>query len=249
MIENWDLVVIDDRDLTGWTQPAEQFTDFLKVLSAAVAESYGTGLLWHGLDMPQGDWIDPSQIERLFVKHRPRDERRQVLNYVPSGVVVQGFLDRGADTRFDHENWFVNLRGTASGEAAEPGLGGLSVNAEFYAARSARSLLDHDLDWLIRLLASTGASVSATYGRITTDGLLDAIVDADKRITVGGLTLAPHGVELDPWPSSLTAYPCPVGYSDGQVVVADLDLLVNDPSSVIPDLLSLNAALPSHDSN
>jgi hypothetical protein len=251
VIENWDLVVIDDRDVQGWAQPAEQFTQFLKALSRAVTESYGMGLAWHGPDLPDDDWLDPAQIERLFVEHRPRYEDGRLLTYVPSGVVVHGFLDRGPNTDFSDENQFVRVYGTAAGESDECGDGGLSINAVFAARKGAMPLNEHRMEWLIGLLCSVGAAVTATRGRITTDGYLDATVDADVTgtITVGGLTLAPRGVDLEPWPSSLTPYPCPVGYPDGQVIVADLGLLVNDPGSLIPDLLSLNAALAPDDSN
>jgi len=244
VIENWRLLVINDRDNDGWGEPAQKFVAFLTALSSAVAEVYGTGLIWHGPDMPDGGWLDPQRIERGFAEDKTRDEAGKALAYIPSWVVVQGFLDRGEHTDFSEDKWLVNVSGTAGGEPVD---GTISVNAQFYVRKSARQLIDHDPDWLVSLLCRVAAAVSATRGRITTDGFLDAEVDADvvtpEGIGTGALSLAPHGVSLDPWPASLTAYPCPVGYPDGQVIVADLARFATDPASLIPDLATLTVAL------
>jgi len=242
--DNWDLLVINDHENDGWAEPAQKFVAFLIALSDAVAESYGTGLLWHGPDMPDGDWLDPQRIERGFAEDKYRDESGKVLTYIPSWVVVQGFLDRGEHTDFSEDKWLVNVSGTAGGEPVD---GTINVNAQFYVRKTARRLIDHDLDWLIGMLCRVADAVSATRGRISTDGFIDAEVDADvvtpEGIGTGALSLAPHGVNVDPWPTSLTVFPCPVGYPGGQVVVADLERFTTDPASLIPDLAMLTDAL------
>lgn len=44
-------------------------------------------------------------------------------------------------------------------------------------------------------------------------------------------------------PPTFTAHPCPTGYPDGLVLVADPDLVTNDPEALLDDILAVDGAL------
>ncbi|GAB3753288.1 hypothetical protein [Microlunatus parietis] len=238
--------MLSTQRVDNWAQSAEQLKAFMDALSATVsAGPYGLPLAWKSYqEMDVELWHDLSAIERELVDMRNTNDDGTLAGANPdSHVVVQAYLDRGSDTDFSDSGQLLNLRATLGHDAEFPSIDG---KAEFYVGerkQPALPLQGHDPGWLVQLISTAAASVSADRARIITDSLHDAI--ADRRILplgLGVLSLAPHGIDLD-LPASLTAYPCPTGYPDGQVIVADLDRAATDPESLVDDLLLLNEAL------
>lgn len=245
--EDWTLQVLSHEPMNGWARSAEQLKAFLDALSEAIAAGpYGVPVVWKSYqEMDVDRWRDVGAIEHHLLTRRDSNDDGTLTGVPQSSTVVQAYLDHGADTDFSDGADLLNLR-AALGH--EPRFGSISCQAEFFARKPeppAKPLHDHDPRWLADLLGTTAASVNADDARIYTIGVDDALAERVDLppLGLGILSLAPYGIDLDPLPASLTAYPCPTGYPDGQVIVADLDRAATDPEPLVDDLLILNEAL------
>jgi hypothetical protein len=149
---------------------------------------------------------------------------------------VQGYRD-------DAPEPMVNAMWHAGSDDDWPFNGVITFYVGDPAAGVTLPLPDHPIDWLVRLVSAASAAVAADQARIETVPLADELMDARFDSVVGALTLAPHGIDLDVLPASVSVRPCPVGYPDGAVLVADLQQVTTDPAALVDDLLVLDDAL------
>ncbi|MFC7621251.1 hypothetical protein [Microlunatus sp. GCM10028923] len=246
--EDWKLQVLSHERVLDWTASARQLKAFMDALSDLVeAGPYGEKLSWKSYEEMDVDlWPDLGRVEQELLAMRDTNDDGTLAGPNPdSRIVVQAYLDRGTETDYSEAGQLINLRAVLG---HDPQFSSIGCQATFSARRPdqpAQLLSDHDPAWLVELLCTAAASVNADQARIDTRSVFRALrarVDLAP-LGLGILSLAPYGIDLDPLPTSLTAYPCPTGYPDGQVIVADLERAATDPESLVDDLLILNDAI------
>jgi len=235
MRQDWTLNLASRQAVEVWHGEARRLRGLLDVVSECVTAEYQAPLVWRDEDLSVEQWRDLDEIVAEMERQQLRDDFGKIMKGGGATGVVQGY-------RNDLPREMTNVLWTAGSDEWP-----FSAAADFYtkdlAGGHARPFADHSVDWLVRLLSASAAAVSAEEGRIYTGPLIDALIDERMEAAVGALTLAPHGIDPAALPASITAYPCPVGYPDGQILVADLERVTNDPASLVNDLLAIDDAL------
>jgi hypothetical protein len=220
-----------------WRGEVRRLRRLLDVMSDAVQEQYGGPLTWRSEDLSAEQWRDPGQVAAKMERKQLRDDFGKVMTGGGARGVVQGYRDDLAES-MTSAMWKVG---------AVDGRYPFQCNNKFWAGDLdkgyALGLYEHPVDWLVRLLCTSAVAISGDSGRIYTTQLLDAIIDERPEANVGALTLVPNSIDPATLPASITAYPCPVGYPDGVVLVADPERVVNDPESLVGDLLAVDDTL------
>ena len=236
VIEDWTLQVISKEPIDSWEEAARVLRGLLDAVGSAVAREYGASPSWSNEDMGAEAWQDLDRITANVLDLRHRDEEGRLWEELGSSGIVQGYLP-------GHGRALVNLRYTLRSNRNSA-----QCHIEFWAAGRdavARPLDRHPPEWLVYLACSVGAAVRADQVRVYTRSLSRALRTADPKawFSLGAVSLAPSGLDTSGLPASLTAYDCPMGYPQGTVVVADLRRVVDDPASLVGDLLVLDDAL------
>ncbi|GAB4001632.1 hypothetical protein GCM10029992_37680 [Glycomyces albus] len=238
----WALVTSSDtRVENGLSGEARRLRSQLDAISERIEAEYGAPLTWRSEDMSAEQWRDLDAIGTEIEANRLRDDDGNLMPGGSAGGSVQGYLDGypdfmasggwsvgGDEAAFDHVLEF---------RAADPTRG------------DARPLNEHDPDFLVALLCAAAAAVDADEATIRYGKLEDTLADAREEASwyTGALTLFSTGIRDAELPDSITAYPCPVGYPDGTVLVADLDRVISDYETLVPDLLRVHDLYQARD--
>lgn len=236
----WTLVTSSWEAVEGWSAEAARLLDQLRVVQGCVASEYGEPLVWRSDDMTAEQWRDVDAIAAEIIDGRLRDDFGNLMPGGGASGVVQGY--RGVHTGFMIAGfWSV-------------GGDGCQINTIYNVSDhdtdegDARQLNEHSTEWLVQLLSAAAGSVNASEARIVSAALDDELADAREEAAwdVGVLTLFPRGIGDAELPESITAYPCPSGNPDAVVLVADLDRVIDDPESLVPDLLRVHDLYLEH---
>lgn len=236
MSVSWKLNVASPQPLDGWYGEAQRLQNVLDTVSRQVEIEYGFVLLWRNEDLTTERWQDTDTLATYLKNEELRDDFGKLMVGAGSNCVVQGYRQENTDAS---TNALVT--------AGTKGEWTFVCTVTFYAGDTAcgmfRTLPGHRPEWLVRLLCEVAHAAHATIARIRISSLSKPLRRARPGYNVGVLTLAPHGVDVTALPVSITAHPCPVGYPDGLVLAADLDLLAADPAALVDDLLVVDDLL------
>src|SRR6266545_1458297 len=236
MHDRWRLHVASRERVGVWHGEARRLRAVLDAISACVGEEYGAPLDWRNESMSADQWSSLDEIAAELERERLRDDEGEVMQGGGSTNVIQGYRDAAPKA-------MTNALASVGADDDWP----FVCNTTFYTRETeqggARLLHEHPVDWLVRLLCEAADPVRADQARITTTSLQGELLDARETTNVGALTLAPHGINTAAMPARVQAHPCPVGYPDGVVLVADLQRVANDPASLVDDLLAVDDLL------
>jgi hypothetical protein len=201
-----------------------------------MSTEYSEPLIWRSATMTAEQWQDLDAITAEILDGQIRDETPEQNLMAGAGAtgLVQGYRGQLPNMAVA-STWSV-------GSERSPFNNILNFNDREPDKGNARRLNEHEPAWLVRLLCEAAAAVGADQAKIK-DGMLDdevADVREEASWHVGALTLFPEGIGDAELPESITAYPCPSGYPDGVVLVADLDKVIDEPESLVPDLLRVH---------
>lgn len=232
----WTLVTSSWKAVDGWPAEAARLRSQLDAINACIADEYGEPLVWQSPTMTAEQWSDSQAITDEIMRVRIRDETPEQ-NLMPGAGargVVQGYRDGFAKFMIA-SGWGVGGDGCQFNNV-------LNFSDRTPSEGHARKLNEHSPEWLVNLLCSAATAVDASEATIRYGDLEDELAEASEEAAsrIGALTLLPNGIDGAELPDSITAHPCPVGYPDGIVLVADLDRVVNDYEALVPDLLRIH---------
>lgn len=234
---SWTMVVSSKQVIDGgWAGEAQRLRSFLDVVSTCLETEYHESVAWGNDVLSVEQWNDLNKLTAEIERQRLRNDDGSLFTGGSSGSVV---VARRGEALESMANNLWNVGGDGEWQFNSA----ITFYDYDFKAGEAKPLLEHPTAWLVHLISAASASVGAVEGRIDTDELMDEMLEVREVFDVGGLTLAPNGIGDAKLPASITAYPCPVGYPNGLVLVADMDRLVNDPASLVDDLLAVNDIL------
>jgi hypothetical protein len=240
MVENWSMTIWSDDPTDRWHGEARRLRATLNAISSAVLSLYGEPLTWRSETLDADGWRDVDRLAAHLEERQLRDDVGTVMKGGGANGTVQGFLG-------DRLQSMTNMQ---YGAGAQPTPFHCTVS--FYAresARGARPINEHPVAWLVQLLAETSQATgdNVSLARIETTRLPRFLTRTRPHADIGALTLAPATVNPTALPASVTVHPCP-GWPDRVVLVADLTRVVNDPESLVADLIAaedaMNQAVP-----
>ena len=232
----WKLVTSSQEQVDGWEAEAARLRRQLDAITACMATEYSEPLIWRSETMTAEQWQNLDSITAEILAERIRDEMPEQNLMAGAGAtgLVQGYRGQLPNLAVASV-WSV-------GSDRSPFNNILNFNDLEPDKGNARRLNEHEPAWLVRLLCEAAAAVGADEAKVKHGDLDDELADVREEASwhVGALTLFPNGIGEAELPESITAYPCPSGYPDGVVLVADLDRVITDPESLIPDLLRVH---------
>lgn len=236
---SWTMVVPSKQVVEGgWAGEARRLRSFLDVVSECMRPVYREPVVWCDEDLTVEQWRDLAEVTAEIERQRLRDDEDRIVEGGRSGGAVVAYREGAAKSMIGNL-WNVGGDGEWKFNAA------LTFRTGDPVAGRAFPLGDHPVEWLVRLLSASSASVGAEESRIETNPMADELIDARYESIVGELTLAANGIGDAVLPDSVTAYPCPVGYPNGVVLVADLERAASDPASLVDDLLTVDDLIRS----
>ncbi len=240
MVENWRMTIWSEDQTDRWHGEARRLRATLNAISSAVLSLYGEPLTWRSETLDADGWRDIDRLAAHLEDHQLRDDAGKIMKGGGANGTVQGFLgDR-----------LQSMNNMQYGAGAQPTPFHCTVT--FHARepeRGARPINEHPVAWLVKLLADTAQATgdNVSLARIETPRLARILMRTRPQADIGALTIAPAAVENTVLPASITVHPCP-GWSDRVVLVANLNQVVNDPESLVADLIAaedaMNQAVP-----
>jgi hypothetical protein len=240
MVENWRMTIWSDDPTDRWHGEARRLRGTLNAISSAVLSLYGEPLTWRSETMDADGWRDIDRVAAHLEERQLRDDVGKIMRGGGANGTVQGFLG-------DRLQSMTNMQYGAGGQPTP-----FHCTVTFHArdsARGARPINEHPVVWLVQLLAETALATgdNVSLARMETTRLPRLLTRSRPEADIGALTLAPATIDAAALPASITAYPCP-GMADRVVLVANLGQVVNDPESIVADLIAtedaMNQAVP-----
>jgi hypothetical protein len=238
----WTLVTSSWHVVDGWRAEAARLRGQLDAIQDCVEAEYSEPFTWRSEQMTAEQWHDIAAIEAKMLDERLRDDFGNLMPGGSASGVVQGY-------RGEHSELMIAGSWSVGGD-------GCQINTIYNFSDydmhegDARKLYEHSPEWLVKLLGAAAGSVNASEARIVSGALDDELADAREEAAwhVGVLTLFPGGIGDAELPESITALPCPADYPGGVVLVADLGTAIDDPESLVPDLLRVHDLYLEHTS-
>ncbi|MCH7229986.1 hypothetical protein L0U85_03800 [Glycomyces sp. L485] len=231
----WALVTSSDKHAQdGWRGEARRLRSQLDAIADRIGAEYETPLTWRSENMSAAQWSDLDAVTAVIEANRLRDDDGNLMPGGSAGGGIQGYLD-------DYPEFMVSGGWSVGGDET-----GFNHVLEFHASNPARGearpLNEHSPEFLVELLCAAAAAVDADEATIRYGRLEDELADAREEAAwyIGALTLFPNGIGEAELPGSIWTYPCPAGYPDGVVLVADLERVVSDYEALVPDLLRVH---------
>lgn len=231
---NWEAQLLFQKPLSSTEHVARQLRDLMDQLSEWASAIYGGGLRWkeYGSD----DWTrydTVADIIQRIAEDRIRDDGGRIWNDLFASGIFQGHLP---DT-----GHLLSLRWNTNDKSPL-----FQVHVEFsplYKNSPAKSLQEHTPEELADLLHRGVKAIDADQARIFARPLTKALRTATGKtfFTLGEGSFIRNGVKLPDIPPSFKVFPGEAG----TVLIADLDRAVNDPESLVPDIVAIAEALPS----
>lgn len=213
------------------------------MITEQVAAQHNQPLEWRNERLNTEQWNDPERMIAEILEQRLRTEGGTAL--FPGGEsrsVTQGHLNGAQDA-------FVNSLWAVGGDHEWQ----FTANQDFYTDDDgpsdvlARHLDDYPIEWLVNLVRQTAQCVDADEARIHTMGIFKAMkkytVPREIRRLLGAVTFAPHGITDTALPDSVSLHPGIDTKPDSVILTVDLDTAVNNPATIIDDLLAVHAAM------
>ena len=231
---NWEAQFIFQRPLISTEHVAQRLRDLMDQLSGWAAAVYGGGLRWKHYE--SNDWTQydtVADIVERIAEDRIRDDKGRTWRDLFAGGVLQGHLSETVDLL--NLRWNVNDRSPL-----------FQVQVEFSPLSKkspAKSLQEHTPEELADLLHRGVQAIDADRARIFARPLTKALRTATGKtfFTLGEGSFIRDGVKLPDIPPSFQVFPGEAG----TVLIADLDRAINDPESLVPDIVAIAEALPA----